>query len=465
MNRMYFNYIRIIISLIIFFFNNNICQSGIDEPETHQNKMLNGRKVQFVIQDYLTEQMDQLRLKCFPAVSPQLTSRDEFDERSKHIGLYVDDELTAYGRLTPGPHSVLEGWTDGQAQVPMGKDIIDFSRACVNPLFRGALLYEAIILKGFQYATDHHYKYVVGSYEPDRYIGTRLKKLGFQHSGSPLDTKEPDGNKFFIQPIIFEIKPHHYDWERLIKLSLQSSPDKFWKNVIHLNIITLEREEFINSQALLYEIKEITAPSYEDPTALIMRDLNHCNKLYLGRESNGKLVTFFMVGWETILLDKKPIQTVFLGLSATREDQKDSGIVRHLYQRFVTDAQAWEEAHQQRLLLWYTTATPSVFYAANLTFSENQPHDDGSYTEDGKAYVLALRKYMGWPFFIEGHPFVVKGIAEKTRYSYAEKKRINYIVKRSNFSLFTDLNIDETNGDRMLRICRVPFKKKNRAKL
>ena len=66
---------------------------------------------------------------------------------------------------------------------------------------------------------------------------------------------------------------------------------------------------------------------------------------------------------------------------------------------------------------------------------------------------------MKWPGLTKGHPFVLKGVAEKTRYSAIETARISEIVKKKNFTLFSDLGIDETNGDRMMRICRVPLKR------
>ena len=63
---------------------------------------------------------------------------------------------------------------------------------------------------------------------------------------------------------------------------------------------------------------ELSVPSYEDPTAVVYRDLNHSNKLYLARDSDGKLTNFFMVSWEPISFEGSFIPSVFLGLSVTR---------------------------------------------------------------------------------------------------------------------------------------------------
>jgi predicted GNAT family N-acyltransferase len=416
-------------------------------------------KVQITVQDHLTEEMDQLRLQCFPPTSQQLTSRDAWDERSKHITVVIDGQIAAYLRLTPGPNAVLENWTQGRAQIPTGKEVIDAGRALVAPAYRGHQIYEAVVLKAFQWAEENDFKYVVGAYKHGRHLGSRILRLGFKNIGNPVYTDEPDGNRFLIQPVVFKVKPHHYNWTNLIKHCLEGPTEKLWKNLIHLEISRLEHEEFVNNQALIQELKEITAPSYEDPTAMIKRDLSHCNKLYLGHNPDGKLVTFFMVGWEPILFKGKYIPSVFLGLSATCQDCKNSGIVRTLYQRFVLDAQAWEEAHQQRLLLWYTTATPAVFHATNIIFSENEPYINGHYTNEGADYAIAIRHHMKWPAFEGEHPFVVKGIAKNTRYSALERARIEHIVKTKNFTLFAELGIDETQGDRMVRIGRIPFKK------
>ncbi|MBL0941234.1 MAG: hypothetical protein IBJ00_00660 [Alphaproteobacteria bacterium] len=223
-----------------------------------------------------------------------------------------------------------------------------------------------------------------------------------------------------------------------------------------LSFHTLKREEFIHNQALINELKQITLPSYKDPTAMMNRDLNHCNKLYLAREADESLIAFFMVGWEPILFREQLISSVFLGLGVTRQDKKSTGLIRFLFSRFIYDARKWEERHPKKLLLWYTTATPSIFYIFNQMFSDNQPRADGSYDEEGKELALAIRNHMHWPIYSGDHPFVIKGIAKKTRYSTVERERIESIIKAKNFNLFKELEIDETQGDRMLRICRVP---------
>ncbi|MBL0941232.1 MAG: hypothetical protein IBJ00_00650 [Alphaproteobacteria bacterium] len=451
------------------------CSASYPE-EQPENKFLIHNKMQILaqeqlievfVEDHFTEEMDQLRVQCFPTYKNKSTSRDQFDERSKHIVVFVNNIIAAYGRLTPGPNAVFESWTQGRAQIPTGEDIIDLGRCCVSPLYRGTLLYETIILRGFQYAEDNKFKYVAGGYEVERYLGVRLLKLGFEHSGEAVYAGgSADGiGKTLIQPIVFKIKPYQYDWKNLINLSLGSLHNSvynnpielFWKHIIHPGIKSLERVEFADDQTLIQELQELTSPSYEDPSAMINRDLNRCTKLYLLREKGGKLISFFMVGWEPLMFRGKSIQSVFLGLSATCQDKKNSGIVRTLYQRFILDAQTWQKKNSSKLLLWYTTATPSVIHATNTIFVENEPYMDGSYSCEGKELALAIKEKMGWEAAGQGdHPFVLKRVAEATRYSYQERERIRKILEKYHFRLFEQLGIDETHGDRLLRICRVP---------
>ena len=50
------------------------------------------------------------------------------------------------------------------------------------------------------------------------------------------------------------------------------------------------------------------------------------------------------------------------------------------------------------------------------------------------------------------NPFILKNVIA-SRYSPDERMRIRRIEQRHNFTLFHDLGIDESKGDRLLRYC------------
>lgn len=51
---------------------------------------------------------------------------------------------------------------------------------------------------------------------------------------------------------------------------------------------------------------------------------------------------------------------------------------------------------------------------------------------------------------------MLHGIADGTRYSASERRRIAKVCARKQFSLFARLGIEETRGDRLLIVARTP---------
>jgi hypothetical protein len=62
-------------------------------------------------------------------------------------------------------------------------------------------------------------------------------------------------------------------------------------------IRVLDQGKYRANRWHLGELLKIVAPSYVDATAVLHRDAEHCDTLYLLYESD-HLVAFFMVGWE-----------------------------------------------------------------------------------------------------------------------------------------------------------------------
>lgn len=213
-------------------------------------------------------------------------------------------------------------------------------------------------------------------------------------------------------------------------------------------------EPFENESGLINELHETLQSSYIDPTILIEREIQRCDTLYHLRDNHGAIVAFFMVGWHTLDIGDTSQSAVYLGLSATRQDMKGTGRVRHVYQQFMRDAIAWEQRTGEKLILWFTTATPSVYHAARQLFEGLEPRANRTYSAQNRHVADALRNHLGVD---KGdHPFVLYGMAPQTRYSKQELDRINWISRTHNFTLFDALGIDERKGDRLLCTCKLP---------
>lgn len=89
-----------------------------------------------------------------------------------------------------------------------------------------------------------------------------------------------------------------------------------------------------------------------------------------------------------------------------------------------------------------------------------QPDLDGNYNKKIKEVIENIKKVGGLDEFSSNHPYVLKGATASTKYSTNEKVRQKEFVFNNNINTFEKLNIDESNGDRLLIICEIPSKSK-----
>jgi hypothetical protein len=155
--------------------------------------------------------MDRLRMECFPGAYDMSTSREEFDNRSWFPLIYFDNELAAYGRLTPGPSSVFEVWTKGKAEIPTGTDVVDLGRCMVSPKFRGLDLLRLVCLEAFLLASKLGYSQIVGAVIPGRRAVEVLHSLGFSNSGVVVEASEPN-KTVLIQPLVISVSKNVENW-------------------------------------------------------------------------------------------------------------------------------------------------------------------------------------------------------------------------------------------------------------
>ncbi len=227
-----------------------------------------------------------------------------------------------------------------------------------------------------------------------------------------------------------------------------------------LAIELITGDELRRNTWLRTELALLAAPSYDDATAILAREVANCTHLYIGRDQLGQLAGFFMTGRED--LSAGPglplgLALVHVGWSACRADLKNSGATMALFERCIVDTQLWERALGRRALLWSTTASPTIYLGVSRYLANVEPRCDGSYSCDGARYAHWLRERLGVPVAAEGeHPFALRGIAKATRYSAVECQRIARVVERKQFALFAQLGIDEAREDRLIFIARTP---------
>lgn len=210
---------------------------------------------------------------------------------------------------------------------------------------------------------------------------------------------------------------------------------------------------------LRIELALLAAPSYDDASAILAREVAACTHLYIGRDGQGQLAGFFMTSRGDLSADHGlpwDLALVHVGWSACREDLKNSGATMALFERCMVDIQIWEQALGRRALLWSTTASPTIYLGVSRYLANVEPRCDGSYSSEGARCAHWLRERLGAPAAEGEHPFALRGIAAATRYSAAECLRIARVVERKRFGLFIRLGIDEAREDRLIFIARTP---------
>lgn len=167
------------------------------------------------VSEVFTEQMDRLRCLCFPEPDGLASSHDEFDSRSLHVVAMVENDLAAYGRLTPGPRSVFETWTRGKASIPTGPNVVDLGRCLVAPQYRGLDLMMLVCLEALLLSSKIGYDVVVGSVVPGRRAAEMLNLVGFENSGPAVQSfKEKPTGPYLIQPLVAHCSQIDY-WSKL----------------------------------------------------------------------------------------------------------------------------------------------------------------------------------------------------------------------------------------------------------
>jgi hypothetical protein len=214
--------------------------------------------------------------------------------------------------------------------------------------------------------------------------------------------------------------------------------------------------KYVNYQSnknLIQEIMDLIKPSYQTAGKHVAKDIEICNELYIVQDENSLILAFFMVGYHQI----DGIECCYLGLSTCREEYKNRGYSKSLFNAFAYDCIRQELALNKRIICYWTTATPIIYHWFTKNFWNVQPDRKGNCTAEGKAMLLHLgnAKYPHKNLDPE-NPFVLRQAAHQINYSDSERERIKKAVNDLNLTVFDTHKLDETNGDRFLMFGYTP---------
>ncbi|MDP3466720.1 MAG: hypothetical protein Q8S11_00195 [Daejeonella sp.] len=213
------------------------------------------------------------------------------------------------------------------------------------------------------------------------------------------------------------------------------------------------RTNFKSDSDLVSRILELTNASYITNTRLIEREIEHNHDIYIINNYRNDLLAFFMVNFEPVI----GIDSFYLGLSACRDDLKGNGLGKSLYLNFLKECREKEILAQKKFLLWWTTATPIVYYWFNKYVSKVQPDINGNYDEHGKKMVESIIKEKFPELEVDKlHPFILRSVAENTVYSISEQQRLIKATKNLGMDVFQRFNLKEENADRFLMFGYAP---------
>ncbi len=221
-----------------------------------------------------------------------------------------------------------------------------------------------------------------------------------------------------------------------------------------MDIRTFRNGAHRENSALRERLAAIVAPSYDGECRALDVDWHRADLLYLLADGDTE-VAFFFVTTTTLLIEGESTRAFYLGLSATSERTKNSGQVRRVFDTFLADAAMRDAEAGSPAWCFGYTATPSSVDAVLRLWSETQPRRDGSFDLRRVGVALAAGKWLG-ATHDPSHPFVLPRLSAGTRYSDLERSRIDALVSKTGFDLFTRLGIDERRGDRLLLTARAP---------
>lgn len=225
---------------------------------------------------------------------------------------------------------------------------------------------------------------------------------------------------------------------------------------IEKQVFSLNKESnFIDNKEIIRQISLIASKSYKNNVGVFEREINYCDEFFTITDSLGNLIAFFMVKFEKI----DHINTYYLGWSSCDEKYKGLGLAKLLYNSFFISCNEYEIELNDKILCWWTTATPIAFSWFNHNIENCQPNKNGEISSQARNFYNVLRKNKYSDIdFKEEEPFILRNYASETLYSDKENDKLNLITTQLDYKIFKEFPINERNGDRYLMLGYVPNK-------
>ena len=189
---------------------------------------------------------------------------------------------------------------------------------------------------------------------------------------------------------------------------------------------------------LRQDIYNLTKSSYVDPTAILEREYHNNQKVYLQRNGINELIAFFMSGINKF----DELEINYLGLACVKHEYKNTGIIMQLFIKGIEDAINFNLPKK----CWLTTPSIQIFKMIHCIFDLASPSPNFEFSETAFKVATKINLIKHYVFKNE-NPFIIRGIAQLTKYSTSEPDRIDKHKKDHRSDLFINHKLDERNGD------------------
>jgi hypothetical protein len=215
--------------------------------------------------------------------------------------------------------------------------------------------------------------------------------------------------------------------------------------------------EAVECRTTWASVQELTAESYGNPETILEQACKRNTHVYLCYSST-VLIGFFMTGWSLspFGIQKTDVPIAYVGLTVVANRQKGRGIGTLLFKSFLTEGKHLQEKVGGTHFFWFTTASPQFAKGWwNLT-GDIAPTRSGEFDDQFREMLKHISGAFGMDRYASAeHPFLFRGCT-KVRYSEHEIQRLDRIFSERREHLFTKYDVDETRGDRLLFIGKIP---------
>lgn len=139
--------------------------------------------------------------------------KDAFDDVSKHLNLYHNQNLIGSVRMTERPYSPIQSWIEDISIYPFknlhSRNIVELSRSVVKKEWRQKSIYKFLMVKICLLCHGLDFDYIVSAIELDMKAKDFLMDLGFEIVGKPSYYNHPPFGRVLCHNIILDLKSDH----------------------------------------------------------------------------------------------------------------------------------------------------------------------------------------------------------------------------------------------------------------